>query len=45
MQAYETLIIVVSKALGGSSGDHPQSDAPVPKTAAELEAALAKVFG
>lgn len=45
MQAYETLAIVVSKALGGGKSSSDAPAGPAPKTAAELEAALAKAFG
>lgn len=46
MQAYESLALVVSAALGGSKGSEPKADpATAPKTADELEARLARMLG
>ena len=43
MQAYETLALVVSTALGGGKEEVREEDAPA--SADELEARLAKAFG
>jgi hypothetical protein len=45
MQAFETLAIVVSKALGGGDKDSVENAAPAPQTADELERAMARVLG
>lgn len=43
LQAYETLTIVVARALGG--GEPTESEAPVPQTSAELETVMARILG